>query len=99
MRLKYTQGKADEVSPPNDLPDEHELDIKVVSALLYNKLGCRGIVRVDYILTETSLYFIEINTVPGLSQASIVPKQAEAMGISISELFNIAVENMFESDK
>lgn len=96
---KYTQGKADEVSPPNDLAAEHELDIKAVSALLYNKLGCKGIVRVDYILTETSLYFIEINTVPGLSQASIVPKQAEAMGISISELFNIAVENMFESDK
>lgn len=93
---KYTQGKADEITPPVNLDIEHEMDIKAVSALLYNKLGCNGIVRVDYILSETNLYFIEINTVPGLSQASIVPKQAEAMGISIAELFNIAIENMLD---
>ena len=92
---KYTKGKADEVTPPVDLNIEFETDIKAVSSLLYNKLGCKGIVRVDYILTDEKLYFIEINSVPGLSQASIVPKQAEAMGISISELFNITVNNMF----
>ncbi len=92
---KYTSGLADEVTPPTNLASEHETDIKALSALLYNKLGCRGIVRIDYILTESNLYFIEINTVPGLSPASIVPKQAEAMGISIGELFNTVVENMF----
>ncbi len=92
---KYTNGKANEVTPPENLNIEHELDIKAVSSLLYNKLGCKGIVRIDYILTNEKLYFIEINTVPGLSRASIVPKQAEAMEMSISELFNIAVNNMF----
>jgi len=92
---KYTSGKADEVTPPQNLNDQHELDIKAVSAMLYNKIGCDGIVRFDYILTKEKLYFIEVNSVPGLSQASIVPKQAKAMGISVSELFNIVVENMF----
>jgi len=92
---KYTSGLADEVTPPTNLASEHETDIKALSALLYNKLGCRGIVRIDYILTESNLYFIEINTVPGMSPASIVPKQAEVMGITVGELFNTVVENMF----
>ncbi len=92
---KYTKGKANEITPPKILDIEYEADIKAVSSYLYHKLGCSGIVRVDYILTEKSLFFIEINTVPGLSNASIVPKQAEAMNISRSELFNTAVENMF----
>lgn len=92
---KYTSGMAEEVTPPINLDVEHETDIKALSSLLYNKLGCRGIVRIDYILTESDLYFIEINTVPGLSPASIVPKQAEAMGISVGELFNTVVENMY----
>ena len=92
---KYTKGKANEVTPPINLDIEQETDIKAVSSLLYNKLGCKGIVRIDYILTDSCLYFVEINTVPGVTKASLVPQQAEAMGIQISELFNITVENMF----
>ena len=92
---KYTKGKANEVTPPINLNIEIETDIKATSSFIYNKLGCKGIVRRDYILTKNTLYFIEINTVPGLSEASIVPKQADAMGIGISQLFNTAVNNMF----
>ncbi len=92
---KYTVGFAEEVTPPANLNFDHETDIKAISSLLYNKLGCKGVVRVDYILTDTMLYFIEINTVPGMTSASIVPKQAEAMGITVAELFNTAIEGMF----
>lgn len=93
---KYTAGLADEITPPDNLSIDHETDIKAISSLLYHKLGCKGIVRIDYILSETTLYFIEINTVPGLSPVSIVPKQAEAMGITVAQLFNTVVENMFK---
>lgn len=93
---KYTKGMADEVTPPENLEPEMEMEIKATSSLLYNKLDCIGIVRIDYILTKQGLYFIEINSIPGLSKASIVPKQSEAMGIPISDLFNMAIENMFE---
>jgi len=92
---KYTNGLADEITPPDNLSIEHETDIKAISSLIYNKLGCKGVVRADYILTKTALYFIEINSVPGMSEASIIPKQAEAIGITIGELFNTVVENMF----
>ncbi len=93
---KYTTWLADEITPPSNLTFEQETDIKATSSLLYNKLDCKGIVRIDFILTDTDLYFIEINTVPGLSPASIIPQQAEAMGITVAELFNSLVENMFE---
>jgi D-alanine-D-alanine ligase len=93
---KYTSGKADEITPPELLEEDLEMEIKATSSLLYNKLGCKGIVRVDYILTRDALYFIEINTVPGLSAASIVPKQADVMGIPISRLFEMTIDNMFE---
>lgn len=92
---KYTNGLADEITPPDNLSLDQETDIKAISALLYNKLGCKGVVRVDYILSETDLYFIEINSIPGMSGASIIPKQAEAMGITIGDLFNTVVEEMF----
>jgi len=93
---KYTKGLAQEVTPPENLDIEHEIEIKALSSLLYNKLGCKGIVRIDFILKKSELFFIEINTVPGLSPASIVPKQAEAMGITIGELFDTVIANMFE---
>lgn len=92
---KYTSGLAEEITPPKNLNIENETDIKTLSALIYNKMGCKGVVRIDYMLTDRELYFIEINTVPGLSEASIIPKQAHAMGISIDELFNIVTDTMF----
>jgi D-alanine-D-alanine ligase len=94
---KYTAGKAYEITPPENLDFNHEIELKATSSLIYNKLGCKGIVRIDFILAKTGLYFIEINTVPGMSEASIVPKQAKAMGINISDLFGLCVENMFEN--
>jgi D-alanine-D-alanine ligase len=93
---KYTKGKADEITPPVDLDPKFEMEIKATSSLIYNKLDCKGIVRLDYILTGSGLYFVEINSVPGFSAASIVPQQSEAMGIPISKLFNLALDEMFD---
>jgi len=92
---KYTGGMADEITPPNDLAIEAETDIKTISAMLYRKLNCKGILRLDFILTKTELFLVEINTVPGLSPNSIVPRQAKAMGISLKEMFTAVVEGMF----
>ncbi|MCD4745714.1 MAG: D-alanine--D-alanine ligase, partial [Bacteroidales bacterium] len=65
---------------------------KMLSAFLYNQLNCKGIVRVDFIYCDEILYFLEVNTVPGFSENSIVPQQAENMGISLEELFGMAIE-------
>jgi D-alanine-D-alanine ligase len=95
---KYSEGLAHEVTPA-DLPEEVELDIKTTSSFLYRQMDCRGFVRFDYILTETGLYFLEVNAIPGMTEASLLPQQAKAFGMSIRELFTIAIEGMFNEMK
>lgn len=91
-QAKYTQGYSDEITPAR-INENLTQKCRDISLDLYRKLNCRGIVRFDYILTpeiegkERQFYFLEVNTIPGLSEASIVPKQAAALGISLKELF------------
>ena len=91
---KYTHGKAHEITPA-DLTQKAETDIKTLSSFLYRQMDCKGFVRFDYILTETELYFLELNSIPGMTEASIIPKQAEAFGLTKKELFTMAVDNLF----
>ncbi len=92
---KYTAGMADEITPA-DLTEEIENDIKTLSTFLFREMDCKGFVRFDYILSDNDLYFLEVNTIPGISEASIVPKMADAFGMSIKEFFSIALDNLFE---
>lgn len=90
---KYTDGKSDEITPA-DLEELEEIEVKATSALLYEKFRCKGFARFDYILNEEGLFFIEVNIVPGMSEASILPKQAAEMGISLEKLFGMTLENI-----
>lgn len=91
---KYTPGMADEITPAR-IPEEDTTAISHIGANLYKKLGLKGFVRFDFIITaEKEIYFLEVNTVPGLSTASILPQQAEVMGMPLSELFGLALENV-----
>jgi D-alanine-D-alanine ligase len=92
---KYTPGKSDEVTPA-DMPSAITNEIQRISKLVYDLLGCKGIVRVDFMVIGEKPFFIEINTVPGMTKESIVPKQAAAAGISLEELYSMVVENIFE---
>ena len=89
---KY-EGFSNEVTPA-ECDERISKHIQEVSSQLYDLLGCRGIVRFDYIYdTEADeLYFLEVNTIPGQSAESIVPKQARAMGISPAELYEMSIE-------
>jgi len=88
---KY-EGMSDEVTPA-DLPGETARLISDTSLMLYKLLNCKGMVRFDYILNDKELYFLEVNTIPGLSELSIVPQQALKAGISLQDLFSEAVMN------
>jgi D-alanine-D-alanine ligase len=90
---KYS-GKAREITPAR--LDESLLDIiKNQTKDIYQFLDCKGIVRVDYIVKENTPYFLEINTVPGMSAESIVPKQAKYLGVELSDLFDKVIEENF----
>lgn len=92
---KYTAGKSDEITPA-DLDEVSEIEVKATSAMLYDKFECRGFARFDYIMTPKQLVFIEVNIVPGMSEASIMPKQAACMGITLDKLFGLALENILD---
>lgn len=89
---KY-DGFSNEVTPAH--VDKSISDhIQQVSSQLYDLLDCRGIVRFDYIFdtNKNELFFLEVNTIPGQSAESIVPKQARAMGISTKELYEMVIQ-------
>ncbi len=88
---KYTEGMAEEITPAQ-IPAEIEQHCRLTSEMLFEKLNCKGFVRFDYIFNDAGLYFLEVNTIPGLSPNSIVPRQAKEEGISLRELFSMAIE-------
>ncbi len=91
---KYTPGMSEEITPARISPQMYELCQQYTSQI-YDFLGCKGIVRIDYIIRNEMLYFLEINTIPGMSEASIVPQQAKVFGISMTELLSHVIESSF----
>ena len=90
---KYEPSLADEIVPA-PVNEDVEIEIKGISSFLYKKLYCKCVVRFDYILSEDEdLFFLEVNTVPGLTRESITPKMAEEMGIPMGELFSMMIED------
>ena len=76
---KYN-GHSREVCPAQ-IPDSLRDQIQEVSKKIYAHLGCAGLVRVDYIASEEGLYFLEVNTIPGMTSASLVPQMVRAAGL------------------
>lgn len=94
---KYTKGMADEICPAPNVPEEIEQDIKTLSAFMFHQMDCKGFVRFDYIFTDSDLYFLEVNTIPGISEASILPQMALEFGLSLKEFFNIVLGNIIKN--
>jgi D-alanine-D-alanine ligase len=92
---KYTQGRSEEVTPAN-LPETTCQEVQRLSSLISDLLGCKGIVRVDFIIVNNEPLFLEINTVPGMTPESLVPQQARAAGIALEELYSMVVEDMIK---
>ncbi len=89
---KYTAGMCDEITPAR-IPDELTTEIQNLSSQIYDIFQLNGIVRIDYIYSNNKLYFMEVNTVPGMSAASIVPQQVEAMGLNMTDIFTLVIED------
>jgi D-alanine-D-alanine ligase len=82
---KYKPGMADEITPAR-ISDELTLEIQKRSAEIYDLCNCKGIVRIDYILKDETFYFLEVNTVPGMTETSFIPQQIKAMGLNLTDL-------------
>jgi D-alanine-D-alanine ligase len=78
---------------PAQIPDSLRDEIQEVSKKIYAHLGCAGLVRVDYIASENGLYFLEVNTIPGMTSASLVPQMVRAAGLSMTDFLTTVIEN------
>ena len=92
FEAKYNADKAQEITPAR-LPEETTDRIQKITSLIYDILGCKGIVRVDYILSGNSIYLLEVNTTPGMTVTSFIPQQIEAAGLNIKDVFTDIIED------
>jgi len=81
---------------PADIPFQVSDECREISQFLYGKLNCKGVVRFDYIFREGTFFFLEVNTVPGLSEQSIIPKMTRAFGWTVTELFTRMIEECIQ---
>lgn len=84
-------GKSQEITPAR-ISEEDTRKVQNIAKMIYKKLKMKGYSRSEFIFHNGEPHFIEMNTNPGLSQASILPQQAEKAGISLQELFGSAIE-------
>lgn len=90
---KYTPGVSNEITPA-PVADEITKRVQETAKAIYNKLNCKGITRVDFIYEESTgkLFFLEINTMPGQSENSLVPQQVRASGSTLQEFYGHLIE-------
>ena len=96
---KY-KGEVTEITPARLSPELTERVKKLTSAI-YDILGCKGIVRIDYIITEgEKINMLEINTTPGMTATSFIPQQVKAAGLDIKDVMtDIIEEGLSKSNK
>lgn len=97
---KYTPGVTNEITPARiDKSLKEQLENKACH--IYRHLNCRGVVRMDFILETKSgkLFFLEVNTMPGQSENSIVPQQVRAAGKTLMDFYGEVLEDCMNNWK
>jgi D-alanine-D-alanine ligase len=85
-------GESQEVCPA-DIPDAVTKKIQESTKIIYHRFGCEGLVRMDYILHGEDVVFLEINPIPGMTEASLVPVQVRTAGMDMMEFITTIIEN------
>ncbi len=95
---KYTPGVTSEITPAN-IDDNLRDQLETKAMYIYRHLNCRGVVRMDFILqgTTNKLFFLEVNTMPGQSENSIVPQQVRASGRSLTDFYGELLEDCLKN--
>ncbi len=93
FEAKYVPGLTQEITPA-DLSGAQRSRIEQLVKAIYSRLNCKGMVRVDFFLENSTgyFYFIEINTIPGQTAQSFIPQQVRAAGISEADFYAGLIE-------
>lgn len=90
---KY-EGQVEEITPAR-ISQEITEEIQRLTRKIYDLVGAKGIIRVDFIISDNKPYLLEVNTVPGMTQTSFIPQQIAAAGLNITEVLTEIIENEF----
>ncbi len=95
FEAKY-QGKSKEVTPA-EVDADMKQKLESAARRAYELLNCRGVVRIDFIyhIEKGQPYMLEVNTVPGQSEASVIPQQVKAMGWTLKDFYSAVIEQAF----
>jgi len=93
---KYVPGVCEEITPGR-MNSEEVARVERIAKKVYAVLNCKGAVRIDYFLQEDTgaFYFIEINTVPGQTETSLISQQVRATGMELRDFYTLLIEEMF----
>ncbi len=95
FEAKY-EGKSSETTPA-EVDESIAEEVRSAARRIYEVLNCRGVVRIDFIYNEETRkpFMLEVNTIPGQSDASIIPQQVKAMGGNLKDFYASLVEECF----
>ncbi|MEA2041470.1 MAG: D-alanine--D-alanine ligase [Bacteroidota bacterium] len=94
-QAKYDSDYNEEIVPARINKSLTE-QVQKMSSEIYSILNCSGIVRIDYILKDNEYYFLEVNTIPGMTAESIVPKMFEEAGMNFGEAADLIIEDVLK---
>ena len=93
FEAKYTKGKSDYIVPA-EIDNDLTKSIQEAAVKIYNVVGATGLVRVDFILDDSkNFHFLELNTLPGMTELSLAPMAASAVGIGFDQLIGKLIES------
>lgn len=90
---KYDPDGATEITPPKTLPGKIGAQVSLLACEIHALLGCRTYSRSDFLVKGKTIYYLETNTLPGMTANSLLPKEAAAVGIPFPKLLDFIIEN------
>jgi D-alanine-D-alanine ligase len=94
FEAKYADQRTQEITPARISKELYDECLKITENV-YEILMCKGMVRIDYIIKNNQFYLIEVNSVPGLTERSLIPQHAEFLKLTKKDLFTFVIEQTF----
>ncbi len=98
-KAKYTPGATEEITPPKDISEEKIREVQEIALRAHKTLGCGGMSRTDMIMKGETIYVLELNTIPGMTETSLYPQAARAAGIQFPDLLDRIIQIAIETHK
>lgn len=90
---KYELGGSDEITPPKLISKAKSEELSEITHRIHNLLGCNVYSRSDFKILDGKIFYLETNTLPGMTATSLLPKEADAAGIPFKKLLEFIIEN------